>query len=77
VELRSGDAGAEQMLDGLGREELRDQIQAAIAEAQAVQDHRHRGRAHTHLLLARPRQRIQIVRQPDIAADARYNAQMI
>ena len=43
---------SQQVLDGLGGKELRDEIEPAIAEAQPVQDHRHRRRAHAHLLLA-------------------------
>ena len=65
------------MLHRLGREELRDQIQPAIAKAKAVQDHGHRGGAHTHLLLGRSGQRIQIVGQANLPADARHDAQMI
>jgi hypothetical protein len=71
------DAGTQQVFDRLGREELRDQIQAPVAEPAPVEDHRHRGGAHTDLLLTRSRQRIQVLRQPDLAADARHNAQMV
>ncbi len=71
------DPWTQQVLHRLGRKELRDQIQPAITEPQPIQDHRHRRRAHAHLLLARFRQRIQILCQPDLAADARHDAQMI
>ena len=54
VEHLRRDPVPQQVLQGLGREELRDQIQLAITEAQLVQDHRHCGRSDTHMLLAQP-----------------------
>jgi hypothetical protein len=74
VQHLRGDTGPQQVLDGLGREELGDQIQPAVAEAEAVEDHCHRRRAHAHLLLRRPGQRIQILGQPDLLADPGHHA---
>jgi transposase len=43
----------------------------------AIQDHRHRRHPHSHRLLARTRQRIQILRQPDLLADPGHIPLMI
>src|SRR5262249_31197787 len=48
-----------------------------VAEPQPIEDHGHGCRTHAHLLLGRPGQRIQVLRQPDLAADSRHDAQMI
>jgi hypothetical protein len=71
------DAHSQQMRNRLGRAELGDQIQPAITEPQAVQDHGHGRRPDTHLPLAWSSHRIQVVCQPDLAADARDDPQMI
>lgn len=77
VQYLRGDAGTQQVLHRLGREELRDQIQPVFAKAEPVQNHRHCRGAHTHLLLAGTCQPIEILRQSDLAANARHDAQMI
>jgi hypothetical protein len=77
MEHLRGDARSQQVLDRLGREELGNQIEPAIAEPQPVQDHRHRRCSATHLLLVRSGHCIQVVCQADLAADARYDPQMI
>jgi hypothetical protein len=53
VQRLGGDARSEQVLHRIGREELRDQIQSAVAAAEDVQEHGHRGGPDTHLLLGR------------------------
>jgi hypothetical protein len=50
VEIRRADPRSQQMLHRFVLEELRQQIQLAIAEPQAIEDHRHRRSPHRHLL---------------------------
>jgi hypothetical protein len=77
VEPLRADPRPQEALHRLGRKELRDQIQPAIAEAQSLQDHRDRRRPHTNLLLARACQRIQIRGQPDLLALLGHDPQVI
>jgi hypothetical protein len=50
VEIRRRNSWPQQVLDGLIREELRDEIELAMAQAQPIEHQRHRRRAHAHLL---------------------------
>jgi hypothetical protein len=61
----------------LVREELRNKIEAAVAEAQSVEDHCHRRRAYAHRLPIPGLLLIQPVGDPDFPTDLGHQAQMI
>ena len=50
VEIRRRDAWHQEMLEGLILEELRDQIELPVAQAEPIEHHGHCRRAHAHLL---------------------------
>src|SRR5258708_11564098 len=65
AQIRGGDSRYQEMLDGLGGEELRHQVESAIAKAQAVEGHRDRRGAHTHPLVRALILCIQPLREPN------------
>lgn len=65
------------MCDGLGLEELRDQIQPAIGKAQAIEEHGHRCRPHADPLMRVLVAGVQILGKPDLPTQAGHYPQMI
>lgn len=77
VEVLGQDPRPQQMLHRFVGEELRHEIQPAIAEAQSVQDQRDGRRPHAHLLSVGGVLLVQPVRHSDLPTDLRDDAQMV
>ena len=77
IQVVGADPGAQEMLHGLGGEELRDQIQAAVGKAQSIENHRYGRRADADAFMQMLVAGVQILREADFSADPGNDPQMI
>ncbi len=77
VEVLGRDPRSQQPLDRLVGEELRHQVQPAIAETEPVQDHGHCRRADPDPFMALVVLRVQPLGETDLPTDAGHDPQVI
>src|SRR5690349_14664292 len=77
IEVLGPDPRSQQVLDRFIREVLRDEVESAITEPQAIEHQRHGRRPHTDLLAVARLLLVEPLGHPDLPTDFGHDAQII